>query len=118
MSRRLAYSLVSALFRLAETRPLLVGVYNGGTDTGIFTGSGGALTTIVKLGDAAPVGTFTDFGPLSVSGDTTAFVGAYTGGSGLFMGSSGTLTSILLQGDSLFGSTVTSLTSRPFRLRR
>jgi hypothetical protein len=49
---------------------------------GIFTGSGGALTTIAKTGDMAPSGTFDDgFGDPSISGSTVAFKGDFNAGS-------------------------------------
>ena len=61
---------------------------------GIFTGTGGAFTTFVKTGDAAPNGTFTVFGDPALSESSAfafqpvpvvAFVGIYTGGQGVFV---------------------------------
>jgi PEP-CTERM motif len=88
--------------------------YIGGTgSTGIFTGSGGAITTIVTDADAVPGGgTWTDFQTLSISGSTVAFKGFYSGGTGsngIFLSSGGSLTKLIGNGDTLFGSTVDSL---------
>jgi hypothetical protein len=82
------------------------GFYDGGASKAIFTGSGGPLTTIVKTGDAAPQGTFTDFGLRgpAISGGTTVFKGSYTSGQnayqGIFTGSGAAKTTIAKTGDS------------------
>jgi len=51
----------------------------GGSQHGIFSGTGGALTTIAKTGDTAPSGTFTTFGSFgpSISDTTVAFEANY-----------------------------------------
>lgn len=74
--------------------------YNDSADSGIFTGSGGALTTIVQQGDDAPTGTFNSFIEPSISDGTTAFVGFFSGsGNGIFTGSGGALTTIIRNAD-------------------
>jgi hypothetical protein len=87
--------------------------YNSGAGEGIFTGSGGAITTIAKKGDAAPIGTFSSFSSNdpSISGDTVAFCASYNGYSnfGIFTSSGGVFTTVIKYGDSLFGSSVTNL---------
>jgi hypothetical protein len=98
-----------ALAKLSQF-PILVanttafqGSYSGGS--GIFTGSGGTLTTMAKTGDAAPSGTFTGFGDpalSAVSGPSVpivAFRGTYSGGAGIFTKSGSTLTKIATTGD-------------------
>ena len=72
-----------------------------GFETGIFTGSGGSLTTIAKTGDVAPSGVFSSFGVPSISEDVAAFYGSYTGGAGIFTGSGGPLTAIAKSGDAI-----------------
>jgi len=72
--------------------------------SGVFTHSGGPLTTIVKTGGPAPIGTFNGFGSPAVSGDTVAFSASYresfvNGGSGIFTGNGGPLTTIIATGD-------------------
>ena len=47
--------------------------------SGIFVGSGGPLTTIVKSFDAAPSGVFYGFDDISISGNRVAFVGRSSG---------------------------------------
>jgi hypothetical protein len=74
--------------------------------SGIFTGIGGALTTIVKEGDPTPLGgTFETFGNPSLSAVTNsmgisvpgvAFRGTYNGGSSLFLAADGAITPIAL----------------------
>lgn len=95
--------------------------YGDGAGCGIFTGNGGALTTIVKDGTAAPVGTFSsDFtlppqlggpepfaGRPAISGNTVAFAAGYQFDSGsgtfashgIFTGSGGAVTAIKKTGD-------------------
>ncbi len=77
------------------------GNYSSGSSssTGIFTGTGGALTTIVKTGDPAPNGTFTSVSSPAVSGDRAAFQGNYAGGNGIFTSAGGALTTIAKSGD-------------------
>ncbi len=52
---------------------------------GIFVGDGGPLTTIIKVGDTAPVGTFNTLSTPSISGDSVAFVGRYGTTNGVFV---------------------------------
>jgi hypothetical protein len=52
--------------------------------SGVFLGSGGPLTTIVKTGDPSPSGTFERLGFPTISGDTIAFKGADSAGPGIF----------------------------------
>lgn len=68
---------------------------------GVFSGSGGPVTTIAKTGDAAPLGTFTLFFQWSASSNdgTTAFVGGSTGGSGVYTGTGGAVSTIAKVGD-------------------
>jgi outer membrane protein assembly factor BamB len=74
------------------------GVYAGGE--GIFTGSGGALTTIAKSGDPAPPGgTFTGLHFPAIDGGTVAFRAIFAGGHGIFTGSGGALNTIAKTGD-------------------
>jgi hypothetical protein len=71
-----------------------------GQGTGVFAGSGGPLTTIAKLGDAAPTGTFQSFGDgASVHGTNVAFSASYPGKTGLFIGNGGPLTTLPQTGD-------------------
>jgi uncharacterized membrane protein len=90
-----------------------VGDYTGGGGRGIFTGSGGVLTTIAKSGDPAPPGgTFTSFDHSAVDSGTVAFRGDYNAGVGIFMGSGGALTTIAKSGDPAPpGGTFSGLTS-------
>jgi hypothetical protein len=85
---------------------------------GIFTGSGGAPTTIAKTGDAAASGTFSAFSSTpAISGNTTAFVGTNNGGSrGIYTGNGGSLTNVIKGGDPLFGSSVLDLSLGTFGL--
>jgi hypothetical protein len=75
--------------------------------SGIFTGSGQSLQTIVKTGDAAPSGIF---GSISndptISGELVAFQSSYAGTSGVFAGSGGPLTLIASPGDTTPRGTV------------
>jgi hypothetical protein len=67
---------------------------------GVFTGSGGPLTTIAKSGDPAPTGTFNIVGSPVISGTAVAFYGTFNGGTqdGIFIGSGGALTTIVQSG--------------------
>src|SRR5262245_8889707 len=50
--------------------------YNGGPGGGIFNGNGGSVTAVVKLGDPAPVSTFSGLGVTwnpATSGSRSAF---------------------------------------------
>jgi hypothetical protein len=72
-----------------------------GSGEGIFTGSGGSLTTIVKQGDTTPIAPTLVFGSFSntaISGSTAAFRGTYSGGQGIFTGNGGPLTTIAITG--------------------
>ncbi len=78
-----------------------IGYSNGtGGSRGIYTGNGGALTTIVRAGDATPLGgktTFTDFGNPTIKGNTVAFSGTFggvTATSGVFTSTGGVLTTV------------------------
>jgi hypothetical protein len=67
---------------------------------GIFAGSGGALTTIAKFGDAVADGNFdVDFGDPTISGQSVAFRAGYTTGNGVFVGSGGPLNIVAKRGD-------------------
>jgi hypothetical protein len=72
---------------------------SGSQSVGIFLGSGGPLTTLVKTGDAAPVGTFSDFDNPSFDGSQLAFQGTDEGGPAVYKYESGTLTSIARVGE-------------------
>jgi hypothetical protein len=77
-----------------------------GTTKGIFTGSGGSLTTIFMTGDPAPVGVFNDFdGAISMGTSKVAFRATYDGGSktGIFTGDGGKLTAVAQTGDDVPG---------------
>jgi len=67
---------------------------------------------IVKVGDAAPVGTFTRLGAPSIAETQVAFFANFVDSAhgGIFIGDGGPLTAVIAEGDSLFGSTVVSLT--------
>src|SRR5262249_19752617 len=81
---------------------------------GVFTGTGGALTTIAKAGDAAPGGIFADFtqGMVGISAGGTAFQSTLTDGSlEIVNASGGTLTKIVKTGDAAPVGTFTSLSS-------
>lgn len=59
--------------------------YDGGTKSGLFTGNGGPLASIVRTGDVVPYfGEISTVGNASVSGDVVAFLA----GDGIFTGSS------------------------------
>jgi hypothetical protein len=74
------------------------GEYNFGQE-GIFAGNGGPLTTIVKSGDAGPLGPLRTFGDPAISGDTVAFVATNPRSTGVFTGNGGPLTTIAKGGD-------------------
>jgi hypothetical protein len=75
------------------------------SDDGIFISSNGTLTTIAKVGDPAPIGTFVSdlshptFGDPALSGDTAAFAAIFSGGSGIFTGNGGPFVTIAKVGD-------------------
>jgi hypothetical protein len=73
------------------------GFYSGGQ--GVFTGSGGPLTTIAKTGDAAPAGAFTGFTNPTISGNTVAFIGSYSGARAIFADNGGARITIVKTGD-------------------
>ena len=85
-----------------------LGAYSAGS--GIFTGSGGALTTIAKTGDLAPTGTFTNLDRPALSGSSAAFLGTYNGSAnkGIFTGGGGALTTIAKTGDPAPAGTFTN----------
>jgi hypothetical protein len=66
----------------------------------IFTISDGLRTTIAKIGDPAPTGTFTNVGPIgiSLSGKTVAFYGLYSRTWAIFTGSGGPRTMFATRG--------------------
>jgi hypothetical protein len=70
-----------------------------GVESGVFKGSGGPLTTIATTDDAAPAGTYTGFGSVSIDGSTVAFKGSYPQRSGIFRGDGGALAAIVKTGD-------------------
>jgi hypothetical protein len=60
------------------------------TQQGIFTGSGGTLSTIIKKGDSAPTSTFTSFMDPAISGGSVAFQGTYgISSQGIFLSTGG-----------------------------
>jgi hypothetical protein len=73
---------------------------------GIFTGSGGATTSIVDSS-----GLFSFFGGPAINDEgTVAFLANLnTGGEGIFTGSGSVTNKVIATGDTLFGSTVTQL---------
>jgi hypothetical protein len=74
------------------------GTYSG--FRGVFTGNGGAVSTIAKTGDVAPSGTFISVSPPSISGGVVAFQASYGASQfGVFIGSGGPLTTIAKSGD-------------------
>jgi hypothetical protein len=74
------------------------GSYSGGL--GFFRSNSGLLTTIAKLGDPAPTGTFSQLGQVAdISGGAVAFSAEYGAGRGIFVGTGGPLTSVALRGD-------------------
>jgi hypothetical protein len=83
--------------------------YTGGS--GIFTGNGGPLTTIVKTGDQAPSGTFTSLtaGGIAEQGNAVSFFGQWAGGVGAFVSNGGSIETVIKSGDLLFGQPLTSL---------
>jgi hypothetical protein len=74
------------------------GEYGGGH--GVFTGAGGALTTVVKSGDLGPQGTFSRTYRPIISGESIAFAGEYGNpGTGYFLSARDTLRTIVKTGD-------------------
>jgi hypothetical protein len=67
----------------------------------LFVDNGGTRTTVISTGDAAPVGTFTNFGNPRNSGNTVVFNGTFNGGNdtGIFVKNGGTLTTLNKTGD-------------------
>jgi len=93
-----------ATFGLPSNQENLTG-FRGqyGSGAGIFMGNGGALTTLVKTGDAAPSGTFTDFGnpsmsavssPMGTAVPAAAFSASYAGTSSIFLAANGMVTHV------------------------
>jgi hypothetical protein len=85
--------------------------FNENNDEGIFKGNGGAITTIAKTGDLAPLGTFTGFYTCDISDESVAFLGFYSSRTGVFIGSGGPLTEIIASGDAAPIGTFNSFTS-------
>jgi hypothetical protein len=83
--------------------------YNSNAGSGIFKGGGVALTTVVKVGDPAPIGTFSFLSTPSIGLDSVAFVGNYGSQHAIFVGDGGPLTTVIRKGDVLFGSTINSI---------
>jgi hypothetical protein len=87
---------------VSQDRVAFSASYAGGSQQGIFVGSGGALTTIARTGDVSSAGTLADIhdGP-AIRGSTVAFastVGDDTT-TGIFVGNGGELTTIAVTGD-------------------
>lgn len=69
-------------------------------ESGIFTGSGQALVTVAKTGDAAPLGVYgSEFSDPAISGASVAFRGSDAGGSGIFVGDGVTSSAVAQVGD-------------------
>jgi autotransporter-associated beta strand protein len=79
-----------------------------GSRNGIFRGNGGALTTIAKASDPAPMATFSEFNNPGLSGSTAAFQSSYGGGSGVFTGNGGLVATIAKTGDAAPSGTFSS----------
>jgi hypothetical protein len=81
------------------------GNFGNDSNRGLFTGSGGPITTIARTGDSAPVGTFTDFGLRgpSISGGKTAFFARFSDTAiaydGVFTSTGGNWTNVVKSGD-------------------
>jgi hypothetical protein len=78
------------------------GYRDGGvTRSGIFTEDGDELTTIVRTGDTAPLGSFDRLGNPTLSDGTAAFAAIFGSFSmsGIFIGDGGPLTTIVKSGD-------------------
>jgi hypothetical protein len=69
--------------------------YGTSAGVGIFKGNGGALTTIAKTGDPAPVGTLSLLFNPSIGGGSVAFLGNYGAQHALFVGDGGALTAVI-----------------------
>jgi uncharacterized protein YjbI with pentapeptide repeats len=92
------FSSIDANYGLSGGTAAFRGLY--GNQEGIFTGAGGALTTIAKIGDLTPTGeAFTGVLDPAISGGTVAFLGTFAGGSGIFTGESGVLSTVVKTGD-------------------
>src|SRR4029079_16221179 len=94
---------------VSGTSAAFVGEYGDAADPnsfvhGVFTGSGGALTTIAKPGDYSSVGTIPTVLATSISNNVVAFLGSYDTpnhsprAAGVFKGSGGPLTTIITTG--------------------
>jgi hypothetical protein len=89
---------------ISGTNVAFVAAYNGGTQSGVFRGSGGPLTTIAKAGDLAPQDVFVTFNSPAINGEMVAFQGGYDNVGyqplhGIFMGNGGIPTAIARQRD-------------------
>ena len=81
---------------------------------GIFTGTGGALSTIAKKGDPVPSGgTLVTLLDPAISGSKVAFLGTFSDGSGIFTGDGGPLLTIVRTGDATPGGDTFSSFSVP-----
>jgi uncharacterized protein YjbI with pentapeptide repeats len=97
-----AFSAIDANYDLSGPTVAFRGL--AGSQEGIFTGNGGPLTTIVKKGDATPLGgTFNSVLDPTISGGTVAFLGTYAGGSGIFASDGAALSTIVRTGDTTPG---------------
>jgi hypothetical protein len=87
---------------ISQNRVAFSASYGGGSQQGIFAGSGGALTTIARTGDVSPAGTLAHIydGP-AIRGSTVAFAATIGDGTktGIFVGNGGELTTIAVTGD-------------------
>jgi hypothetical protein len=91
--------------------PLLSGdtvAFHAGTETnssGIFTGNGGPLTTIVKVGDPGPSGSIVQLilGGVANNGHDVLYYAGTPGGSGVYVSSGGVTAPVIERGDVLFG---------------
>jgi sulfatase modifying factor 1 len=101
----------SSRLSISGSTAAFLAFYNNSTESGVFTGNGGPLTTIVKTGDAAPVGTFSSVGYPATNGSQIAFKASFENYNldGIFVSSGGVLAEVISEGDSLFGGTIRSL---------
>jgi hypothetical protein len=93
---------------LSGTNVAFVAAYDNGTQSGVFRGSGGPLTTIAKTGDLAPLDVFREFNTPAISSEMVAFQAGYDNIGhepihGIFMGNGGLPTVISREGDRVSG---------------
>ncbi len=87
----------------------LAGLDAGGA--GIFTGAGGATTTIFEIN--GPTFFLLDDPSINSAGTVAFFSLLDTGGEGIYLGDGGAGTKVIGTGDALFGSTVEALNFGP-----